>query len=159
MIFPAICIACGKHTTISLKHYLFGNYTPSKDYKNDYTIALPVCEKCKQYIEMKKGLASKSGKFFLLFSLLGITLSILLYYFLNAIYFSIGVLVISILFPYLNHHRKMRVKIKLYDIVKTNLDSNTNTIKFSFINESYAQYLNELNSKEEPKAMINSEGD
>lgn len=94
---------------------------------------------------MKKGISSKSGKLLVLISLLGFFLAIAFYFFLNSIFLSIGILVVSIVFPYLYHRSKMKFKIKFDKILKINLNSNDNTLSFTFLNENYAEYLNELN--------------
>ncbi|MFX0027137.1 MAG: zinc ribbon domain-containing protein [Candidatus Hermodarchaeota archaeon] len=52
---------------------------------------------------------------------------------------------VSFVYPYLNHQSKMRFKIKFDKILKINLNSNDNTLSFTFLNENYAECLNELN--------------
>ena len=70
--FPHICIICRNHADNHIAKNFYGLYTSNKDYKKNYTFSLPVCDSCKNNIEMKTGLSNKSGKLLLMSIFLGL---------------------------------------------------------------------------------------
>lgn len=60
--FPHICIVCRNYADKQIVKSFYGTYVTNKNYKKNYTFSLPVCDSCRNNIELKTGLSSKSGK-------------------------------------------------------------------------------------------------
>jgi len=112
IFFPHICIICRNHADKHIAKNLYSSYTSNKDYKKNYTFSLPVCDSCRNNIEMKTGLSNKSGKLLLMSIFLGLIISILLFLTLNSILLSISIFAIFIIFPARNYKIKTKSKIK-----------------------------------------------
>jgi Flp pilus assembly protein TadB len=146
ILFPKICVVCGTNTEKQLKKIFFGAFTPTSEYKEDYIINIPICEDCTKNINMKSGLSSKSGKLILISSLIGFIVSLILYFLTFSIFLSIGLFVVSLILPIVRHRTKIKKKVNFEDYLKINLEKDKNSLKFDFINEYYASYIDQINS-------------
>ena len=161
--FPHICIICRNHTDKHIAKNLYGLYASNKDYKKDYTFSLPVCDSCRNNIEMKTGLSSKSGKLLLMSIILGSIIAILLFLTLNSILLSISILAIFITFPARNYMIKTKPKINFDNHLKIQIKfKNPDIVEFEFFDKEYAKSLEEINLsqikiKQEQEAKIKQE--
>jgi hypothetical protein len=146
ILFPKICVICGTNTENQFKKMLFGTFVPTSEYKEDYIMNIPVCEECTKKINMKTGFASKSGKLILISSLIGFIVSLILYTITFSIFFSIGLFLVSLILPIVRHRAKMKKKVNFNDYLIINLDKDKHSLKFDFINEYYASYIDQINS-------------
>ncbi len=144
--FPHICIICRNHADKHIAKNLYGLHTPYKDYKKNYTFSLPVCDSCRNNIEMKTGLSSKSGKLLLMSIFLGLIISILLFLTLNSIWLSISIFAIFIIFPARNYKIKTKSKIKFDNHLKIKINPrNPDIVELEFSDIEYAKALEEIN--------------
>jgi flagellar biosynthesis GTPase FlhF len=144
--FPHICIICRNYADKHIAKNIYGNYSSNKDYKKNYTFSLPVCESCRNNIELKTGISSKSGKMLLLLIILGSILAILLFLTLNSLWLSIGLLAIFIIFPVRNHKIKMKPKIKFENHLKIEVSNNDpDFVALEFADKEYAKTLEDIN--------------
>jgi len=144
--FPNICIVCGEITENRIKKSVYGLYFSKNGYKKNYFFDLPVCNDCKHNIEMKTGLNSKSGKLVLFSTLLGLFISIILYSLIFSVFLSIGILAISIIFPYIHYRGKVKQKINLNDHLKININpNNVDSVELKFSNIEYADTVKDIN--------------
>jgi hypothetical protein len=144
--FPNICIICRNHADKHIAKNLYGSYTSNKDYKKNYTFSLPVCDSCRNNIEMKTGLSCKSGRLLLLSIILGLIIAILLFLALNSILLSIGIFAIFIIFPTRNYKDKTKSKIKFDNHLKIKINPiSTDIVELDFSDKEYAKALEEIN--------------
>ncbi|MFX0011644.1 MAG: hypothetical protein ACFE9R_15130, partial [Candidatus Hermodarchaeota archaeon] len=156
--FPKNCIVCGDATQNHIGRDLYGAFTSRYDYKKNYYFSFPVCEKCKTNLEMKKGLKSKSGKLLLMSTILGIILSIVLYYFLFSIILSIGIMAVFFIIPFRYYKEKTRLKLNFEDYLKININKiDINSVELRFKDEQYAKSLREINFEKIKKDDSNQE--
>ena len=149
ILFPKICVICGATAEYQYKKIIFGTFESNKDYKEDYSLNIPVCFDCSTNLKMDTGYSSKSGKLLLTSSLIGLILAISLYFVIYSILLSISLITISIVLPYLNYNAKMKKKIRLNDFLNIKLGEDKKSLTFDFFNANYANYINEINSKKE----------
>ena len=144
--FPHICIICRNHADKHIAKNFYGSNTLNKDYKKNYTFSLPVCDSCRNNIEMKTGLSSKSGKLVLLSTILGLIAAILLFLTLNSILLSISIFTIFIIFSVRNYKNKTKSKIKFDNHLKIKIDiKNPDVVELKFSDKEYALALEEIN--------------
>jgi hypothetical protein len=144
--FPHVCIICNNYADKQIAKNLYGSYAPTKDYKKNYTFSLPVCDSCRNNIELKTGFSSKSGKLLLISIILGSIISILLFFTLNSILLSLSIFAISIIFPIRNHRIKMKPKIRLEKHLKIGINiKNPDIVELEFSDKEYAKALEEIN--------------
>jgi hypothetical protein len=146
ILFPKICVICGTNTENQLKKIFFGTFVPTSEYKEDYIMNIPICEDCTKKINMKKGLASKSGSLIVISSLIGFIVSIILYTITFSIFLSIGLFLVSLILPIVRHRAIMKKKVNFNDYLIISLDKDKHSLKFDFINEYYASYIDQINS-------------
>ena len=149
ILFPKICIACGKVAEHQYKKIILGMFKADRDYKQNYSLNLPICFECSENLKMPTGYSSKSGKLLFFSTLIGLPLGISLYFVFYSLFLSISLIAISIVLPFLNYKVKMRKKIKLDDFIKIRLDDNKKLLTFNFFNANYANFIRELNLKKE----------
>ena len=154
--FPNSCIVCGEIAENRIKKSVYGLHFSKNGYKKNYFFDLPVCNDCKYNIEMKTGFNSKSGKLFLFSTLLGLFISIIFYILIFSVFFSIGILAISILFPYIHYRGKVKPKINLNDHLKIIINPNdVDSVELKFSNTEYADTVKDINkSKIDEKLKI-----
>jgi len=147
--FPHICIICKNHADRNIAKNLYGLHTTNKAYKKNYTFSLPVCDSCRNNIEMKTGFSSKSGKLLLMSTILGLIIAILLFLTLYSILLSISIFAIFIMFPALNYKVKTKSKIKLDDHLKIKINlQNPDIVELEFSDKKYAKTLEEINLRQ-----------
>ena len=149
IIFPKVCVICCETAEHQYKKTIFGSFESNKDYKENYTLDIPICSECSTYIKMNTGLSSKSGKLLLVSSLVGFILGIYLYFVLFSLFLSISLIATSIVLPYLNYKAKMKNRIKFDDYLKIGLGADSTSLTFVFFNANYAKYISEINPKRE----------
>jgi hypothetical protein len=145
ILFPKVCVICGTNTENKLKKIFFGTFVPTSEYKEDYIVNIPICKECSDNINMKKGLSSKSGKLILISSLIGLIVSIILYYLTFSIFLSISLFVVSLIIPIVRYMAKIKNKVNLNDYLMISLDKEKKSLKFDFVNEYYANYIDQIN--------------
>ena len=157
--FPNNCIVCGEIAENRIKKSVYGLYNSKNGYKKNYFFDLPACNDCKHNIEMKTGYDSKSGKLLLYSALLGLFISIILYTLIFSVFFSIGILAISIIFPYIHYKGKVKPKINLNDHLIININPNdVDSVELKFSNAEYADTVKVINkSKIDEKLKIKKE--
>ena len=143
--FPSVCVVCGAETENRVKKNEYGTYIGGRDIKKDYSFNIPVCEDCNSKVNLKTGIANKSGKLLLFSSFLGITLSILFYFLFYSVVFSVSILGILILFAYLNYQKKTETKINLNNYFQVNLKNYSDEVELTFANKSYAEFVDKIN--------------
>ena len=147
--FPHICIICRNHADRNIAKNLYGLHTPNKDYKKNYTFSLPVCDPCRNNIEMKTGFSSKSGKLLLMSTILGLIIAILLILALYSILLSVSIFAIFIIFPALNYKVKTKSKIKFDNHLKIKINlQNPDIVELEFSDKEYAKALEEINLRQ-----------
>ncbi len=149
ILFPKICIICGSDTENRYRRTIFGAYEATKDYKEDYIINLPICDDCTKNINIKTGFSSKSGKLILISSLLGLIISPILYFLTFSIFLSISLFTLSVILPIIRYRTKTKKKVKLNDYLMIGLGKDKNSLIFDFLNEYYAKFIDEINSKKD----------
>ena len=155
--FPNICMVCGEIAENRIKKSVYGSFFSKNSYKKNYFFDLPVCNECKHNIELRTGLNSKSGKFLLFSTLIGLFISIFLYTLIFSVFLSIGILAISTIFPYIHHRRKVKKKINLNDHLNININrNNVDSVELKFSNIEYADIVKDINKpKIDEKLKIN----
>ena len=149
--FPKNCLICGKQTSEIIQKSLYGSFIAGKDYKIDYTADFPVCSSCKKRIAMKTGLKSKSGKLLCTSITLSIPIALILSLFFKAYFFSLSIVLIAIIIPYVNHRTKMKPKLKAAEFLEFGFEPlDQGRIKVILKNTQYAKIVEEIN-----KAKIN----
>jgi len=144
--FPHICIICRNHADKHVVKNLHGLYATNKDYKKNYNFSLPVCDSCKNNIEMKTGLSSKSGKMLLISFILGTIIAILLFLTLYSFLLSISIFAISIIFPARNYKIKTKSKIRFDNHVKIRINpKNPDIVELELSDKEFARALEEIN--------------
>ena len=144
--FPHICIICRNHADKHIAKNFYGSNTLNKDYKKNYTFSLPVCDSCRNNIEMKTGLSSKSGKLVFLSIIIGLIVAILLFLTLNSIWLGISIFTIFIIFSVRNYKNKTKSKIKFDNHLKIKIDiRNPDIVELEFSDKEYALVLEEIN--------------
>ncbi len=143
--FPSVCVICGAETENRFKKNEYGSYIGGRDIKKDYSFNIPVCEDCNSKVNLKTGIANKSGKLLLFSCFLGVTLSILFYILIYSVIFSICILSILILFAYLNYQKKIKDKISLNNYFQVNLKNYTDTVELTFANKKYGEFVEKIN--------------
>ncbi len=143
--FPSVCVVCGAETENRVKKNEYGTYIGGRDIKKDYSFNIPVCGDCNSKVNLKTGIANKYGKLLLLSTFLGIALSILFYYIFYSIIFSISILCILILFPFLKYQGKIKRKISLNSYFKVNLKNYHDSVELTFANKDYAEFVENIN--------------
>ena len=144
--FPHICIICRKHADKHIAKIFYGLYKSDKDYKKNYTFSLPVCDSCRNNMEIKTGLSSKSGKILLVSIILGLIIASLLFLTLNSILLSISIFGIFIIFPARNYMDKMKSKIKFDNHLKIMINpQNPDIVELEFSDKEYAKVIEEIN--------------
>ncbi|MHA1375728.1 MAG: hypothetical protein ACTSR7_15710 [Promethearchaeota archaeon] len=144
--FPHRCIICKNYADKHIAKNLYGSYAPTKDYKKNYMFSLPVCDSCRNNIELKTGLSSKSGKLLLISIILGSIISILLFFILNSLLLSLSVFAISIIFPVRNYKIKIKPKIRFENHLKIGINTkNPDIIELEFSDKEYAKALEDIN--------------
>ena len=144
--FPHTCIICRNHADKHIAKNIYGSNTLNKDYKKNYTFSLPVCDSCRNNIEMKTGLSSKSGKLVLISIILGLIGAILLFLTLNSILLGISIFTIFIIFSVRNYKNKTKSKIKFDNHLKIRIDiKNPDIVGLEFFDKEYALVLEEIN--------------
>ncbi|MFX1494563.1 MAG: hypothetical protein ACFFBZ_09805 [Promethearchaeota archaeon] len=141
--FPKICIICGDNTEDKYKKTIYG--VDSRDYKEDYDLNLPICNKCNNNLVIKTGISSKSGKLIPIISLIGVITAVILYILTYSIFLSIGIAIFTSMITIINYKAKTKNKLKLNDYLNIRLGANKNTLIFAFLNENYAEYIDEIN--------------
>jgi len=137
--FPHICIICRNHADKHIAKNIYGSNTLNKDYKKNYTFSLPVCDSCRNNIEMKTGLSINSGKLVLISIILGLIAAIILFLTLNSILLGISIFAIFI-------KNKTKSKIKFDNHLKIRIDiKNPDIVELEFFDKEYALVLEEIN--------------
>ena len=161
--FPHICIICRNHADKHIPKNLYGSYTSNKAYKKNYTFSLPVCDSCRNNLEIKNGLSSKSGKLLLMSIIFGLIIAILLLLTLYSILLSVSIFAIFIIFPALNYNVKTKSKIKFDNHLKIKINlQNPDIVELEFSDKEYAKALEEINLwqiklKQEQEAKLKQE--
>ena len=144
--FPHICIICRNHTDKHIAKNIYGSNTLNKDYKKNYTFSLPICDSCRNNIEMKTGLSINSGKLVLISIILGLIAAIILFLTLNSILLGISIFTIFIIFSVRNYKNKTKSKIKFDNHLKIKIDiRNPDIVELEFSDKEYALVLEEIN--------------
>lgn len=149
ILFPKICVVCGADTENHYKKAVFGRFKAGVDYKEDYSLSIPICNECLNDSKMASGYSSKSGKLLLFSSLIGLALGISLFFVFYSIFLSISLIALSIVLPYLNYKAKTRKKIRIDDFLKIRFNNISNSLTFDFSNANFAHFINEINTKKE----------
>jgi hypothetical protein len=160
--FPKNCLICGKKTQEAIRKNLFGSFITGKDYKIDYTADFPICSSCKRRIEMKTGLHSKSGKILCTSITLSIPIALIISFLFKAYFFSLSILLIALIVPYINHRTKMKPKLKAADFFEFGFEPlDQGKVKVVLKNSEYAKIVEELNKakKNEIKEDLNIKKD
>jgi len=144
--FPHICIICRNHTDKHIAKNIYGSNTLNKDYKKNYTFSLPICDSCRNNIEMKTGLSINSGKLVLISIILGLIAAIILFLTLNSILLGISIFAIFIILSVRNYKNKTKSKIKFDNHLKIRIDiKNPDIVELEFFDKEYALVLEEIN--------------
>lgn len=149
ILFPKVCVICGETAENQIQKTIFGIFEYSKDYKENYTLSIPICSDCSTNVAMKTGYSIKSGKILLFSSLIGLILSLSLYFVFYSWLLSISLIAITIVLPYLNYKAKTKNKLKLEDYLRIRLGGDRASLTFIFSNVNYANYIYKLNLKRE----------
>ena len=160
--FPKNCLICGKKTQEVIRKNLFGSFIAGKDYKIDYTADFPICSSCKKRIEMKTGLHSKSGKIMFASITLSIPIALILSFLFKAYFFSLSIILMAIIIPYINHRTKMKPKLKAAEFFQFGFEPlDQGKVKVVLKNSEYAKIVEELNKakKNEIKEDLNIKKD
>ena len=149
--FPKNCLICGKKTSEIIQKNLFGSFISGKDYKIDYTANFPICSSCKKRIAMKTGLKSKSGKILCSSIVLSIPIALILSFLFKAYFFSLSIVLIAIILPFINHRTKMKPKLKAAEFLEFGFEPlDQGKVKVILKNNEYAKIVEEIN-----KAKVN----
>ena len=140
--FPKNCMICGEETENRIENTNLGSFTSTKEYKKDYKIKLPVCNRCDENINLKAG---KNGVILFMGFILGISLGILIFYLTYTILLSIAVFIVLVTFPYLSYRTKIKPRIKLSDFMQMKVIPNEELVLFSFKDKQYANYVYTIN--------------
>ena len=144
--FPKNCLICGKKTQEVIRKNLFGSFIAGKDYKIDYTADFPICSSCKKRIEMKTGLHSKSGKIMFASITLSIPIALILSFLFKAYFFSLSIILMAIIIPYINHRTKMKPKLKAAEFFQFGFEPlDQGKVKVILKNSEYAKIVEEIN--------------
>lgn len=149
ILFPKICVVCGAATENQYKKAIIGRFKAALDYKEDYSLNIPICIECLNNSKIASGYSSKSGKLLLFSSFIGLALGISLFFVIYSIFLSISLITISIVLPYLNYKAKTRKKIKIDNFLKVRLSVDGNSLTFDFFNANFARFVNEINTQME----------
>ena len=144
--FPKNCLICGKKTQEVIRKHLFGSFIAGKDYKIDYTADFPIYSSCKKRIEMKTGLHSKSGKILCASITLSIPIALILSFLFKAYFFSLSIVLMAIIIPYINHRTKMKPKLKAAEFFEFGFEPlDQGKVKVILKNTEYAKIVEEIN--------------
>jgi len=149
ILFPKVCVICGATAENQYQKTFLGIFEYNKDFKENYNLSIPICSDCSTKVAMKTGYSIKSGKILLFSSLIGLILSISLYFVFYSWLLSISLFAISIVLPYLNYKAKTKNKIKFEDYLSIRLGGDRASLTFIFFNVNYANYICELNLERE----------
>lgn len=149
IIFPQICVVCGKNTTNYSFRSFFGTLYSEDRKKTDYKIKFPLCKKCKIKASPKK---LNSIHLCLLFSIpifFGIFFGILIYMYSRAILMSIFVFILILTGWYLVFRKLRELKFDLDELFEVSANSNEKTVVFKIHNGTFRDYIYKINSGEE----------
>ena len=144
--FPHICIICRNQADKHIAKNFYSLYQSNKEYKKNYTFSLPVCDSCRNNMEMKTGLSSKSGKLLLMSIILGLIIASLLFLTLNSIFLSISIFALFTVLTARNYKIKTKSKIKFENHLKIQINpKNPDIVELEFSDKEYAKTLEEIN--------------
>ncbi len=144
--FPRRCIICSSNTEGNQYLKTINSVFESNlDYKNKYDCRLPVCKECEKRFSIK---TENSRYLILLSALIGIVLTISLYYLTRSIFIGLGLLAGLTFIAYLNYEAKIKKKLDLEKFLNIRLGIDNESLVFDFMNPNYADYVKNINSKE-----------
>jgi len=147
ILFPKICIICGTNTEEKYKKIIHGPNVTTKKYTEEYILNIAVCANCTKGINMKIGIFSKTGKSILIYSLIGLNIGIFLFILTYSIFLTIALIALAVVIPVVKHVAQIKKRVKLNDLLKVRLGNDKESLTFDFLNEFYASYIREINSK------------
>ncbi|MBD3194157.1 MAG: hypothetical protein GF317_03820 [Candidatus Lokiarchaeota archaeon] len=148
LIFPKVCLKCGKNTESTYQKMLYGKFIPEKSFRNNYLISLPICLECKDNLKIKTGFQNKWIKSLLLFSIVGIIFMMIILLNTYSILMGISILIITILIPIILYQRSIKNKVRLDQFFRMNLvEGKQDIIEITLLNNNYVNFLKKVNSK------------
>jgi hypothetical protein len=146
ILFPDMCIICGKTTDSRFEKRLYGKFVFEKPYKKNYNFSLPICSECKRRLKIKSGLNNIFGKLIVISVVIAIISGIILGVFTHSIIMPITILIISFLIPLFFYWRSTKDKLKLDNYFKIQLvPGQEDTIRLSFLNSEYTEFIKKTN--------------
>nr|NHJ85988.1 hypothetical protein [Asgard group archaeon] len=147
LYFPKICLVCGNKTENTIRKSIIGKFTEIKNRRKDYHLNVPVCNECIKYSQIKK---NKESMKIIIPSIIGLILSLVLYFLTLSILIGIAIVSFSTIVPFLLYRAKMSKKIEINKYIKLSsksIDANSleDILELEFLNRNYAKYLSELN--------------
>jgi hypothetical protein len=146
ILFPDLCVICGKKTESRLERKIYGKFINNRSYKSNYHISLPICSNCKHKVNIKSGIDNIFAKLAILFSISGGMGGIIVGIYTYSIILAITIPILSFLISFFFYWKSIKKRIKLDTYCKIELMvGQEDTIKFSFRNIEYAKFIEDAN--------------
>jgi len=146
LIFPKICLICGKNTESTYQKTLYSKFIPEKSFRNNYFLSLPICKECLGKIRIKSGFQNMWIKLLPVFGIVGIIIMSIIILSTYSILMGISASFIFFIIPILFYQRAVKDKIKLDKFFKLNLvQGEQDILKISILNKNYASFLKKTN--------------
>ncbi len=148
ILFPDVCIICGKTTDSRVQKRLYGKFVFEKSYKKNYNFSLPICSNCKNRLKIKSGFNNIFEKLLIISVIIGIISGIILGIYTYSIGMALAIPVICFLVPFFFYWRSTKDKLKLDNYFKIELiNGQIDIIRLSFLNSEYAKFIENTNLK------------
>ena len=146
ILFPDLCIICGKRTESRIEHRMQGKFIPNKSYRNTYEFKFPICNECGLRLKIKTGIKIIFGKLIIISIICGAIVGLILGLLTYSIAMALTIPLISFLISLFFYFRSIKDKLHLEDYFNiVILPGQQDTIRFSFRNSQYAEFIKENN--------------
>jgi len=146
ILFPDVCIICGKTTDSRVQKRLYGKFIFEKPYKKNYNFSLPICSDCKIRLKIKSGINNIFGKLLIIGVIIGIISGIILGVYTYSIGMALTIPIILFLIPLFFYWKSTKERLNLDKYFKIQLMvGQEDTIRISFLNSEYAEFIKKTN--------------
>lgn len=149
ILFPDICIICGKRTSSRLEKRIIGEFIENKSYRYNYHFKFPICNACNTRIRINTGISNIFMKILILSTIIGSIVGLILGLLTYSIAMAIAIPTFSFIFPLFFYFRSIKNKLNLNYYFKIDLISGSeDIIRISFRNSQYAEIIRANNLKQ-----------
>ena len=146
ILFPDVCIICGKRTESRIEVRKIGKFSSNKSFRNNYYFKFPICDECKLRLKIKTGFDNIIIKLLILITIIGAIVGLILGLLTHSIVMALTIPLSSFLIPFFLYLRSIKDKLHIDDYFNIEIiPGEDEIIRFSFLNSQYAKFIKNHN--------------